>query len=146
MAWGGWPGDPSPTPMPLPPDLPNEPNARLYPDLQAIAPTSLYVERTYGNRVHLRFATSIGNAGPGHLQIRGKVVGDMTQGTQEIVDAAGQVIQTQDVGSFELHPMTVNALIAAGLIARQDEIRGKNGQRTASYAMSYTGQAALHAS
>src|SRR5512145_2913395 len=37
------------------------------------------------------------------------------------------VEETCWIGSFELHPMTVNALIAAGLIARQDEIRGKNG-------------------
>lgn len=56
------------------------------------------------------------------------------------------VEETCWIGSFELNPMTVNALITAGLIARQDETRGKNGQRTASYAMSYTGQAALHAS
>ena len=56
------------------------------------------------------------------------------------------VEETCWIGSFELNPMTVNALITAGLIARQDETRGKTGQRTASYAMSYTGQAALHAS
>jgi hypothetical protein len=56
------------------------------------------------------------------------------------------VEETCWIGSFELNPMTVNALITAGLIARQDEVRGKNGGRTASYAMSYTGQAALHAS
>lgn len=54
------------------------------------------------------------------------------------------VQETCWIGGIELHPMTVNALIAAGLVARQDEVRGKDGGRTASYAMSYTGQAALH--
>jgi Lysyl oxidase len=104
VAWGEWPGDPSPTPTPLPADLPKEPNARLYPDLQAIAPTGWYVERGYDNKASLRFSTSIGNAGPGHLQIRGKLMDKLTQGTQEIVDATGQVVQTKDVGTFELHP------------------------------------------
>ena len=55
------------------------------------------------------------------------------------------VQETCWIGSFELNPMTVNALIAAGLIAQQDVVSGKNGGRTASYAMSYTGQVALQA-
>ena len=52
----------------------------------------------------LRVSTSIANPGPGHLQIRGTVEGDMTRGTQEILDPEGRVVQTKDVGTFELHP------------------------------------------
>lgn len=55
------------------------------------------------------------------------------------------VEETCWIGGRELHPMTVNALIAAGLVAQQDVVAGKNGGRTASYAMSYTGQVALQA-
>jgi len=55
------------------------------------------------------------------------------------------VQETCWIGSFELHPMTVNALITAGLVAQQEVVPGKNGGRTASYAMSYTGQVALRA-
>jgi hypothetical protein len=104
VSFGGWPGEPSPTPRPLPPDLPKEPHATFYPDLQAIAPTGYYVENRGEGNARLRFSTSIGNAGPGHLQIRGRIVGSMTEGTQEILDEAGRVLTTRDVGSFELHP------------------------------------------
>lgn len=77
---------------------------RYWPDLLAIAPSSFYVDgRTAGKRF-LRFPTAIGNAGNGHLQVRGKVVGDVTQATQEILDDDGRVVETKDVGTFELHP------------------------------------------
>lgn len=104
VAWGALPGDPSPTPPPLPPDLPKEPFAEYYPDLKAIVPTGFYVERGHEGKASLRFSTSIGNAGPGHLQIRGTILGNLTQGTQEILDPSGRVVKTKDVGSFELHP------------------------------------------
>lgn len=104
VSFGGWPGAPSPAPRPLPPDLPNEPHAKFYPDLQAIAPSGCYVDNRGDGHARLRFSTSIGNAGPGHLQIRGRIVGSLTQGTQEVVDEAGRVLTTRDVGSFELHP------------------------------------------
>lgn len=75
-----------------------------YPDLVAIAPSSFYVDtREAGKRI-LRFPTAIGNGGPGHLQIRGRIEGNVTRGTQEILDASGRVIETRDVGTFELHP------------------------------------------
>lgn len=75
-----------------------------YPDLVAIAPSSFYVDtREAGKRI-LRFPTAIGNGGPGHLQIRGRVEGNVTRGTQEILDGSGRVIETRDVGTFELHP------------------------------------------
>lgn len=76
---------------------------QYYPDLQAIAPTRFYLDRSV-RRPRLRFATSIGNPGPGHLQIRGRIVGNQTPGTQEILDPYGRVVATRDVGSFELHP------------------------------------------
>ena len=53
------------------------------------------------------------------------------------------VQETCWIGGIELHPMTVNALITAGLVAQQHVVPGKNGVRTASYAMTYTGQVAL---
>lgn len=50
------------------------------------------------------------------------------------------------IGSVELLPMTVNALITARLIEQRDKIAQKSGVLTASYVMSYAGQAALQAS
>ena len=48
------------------------------------------------------------------------------------------------IGAVELLPMTVNALIAARLIERDKVFRIRGGV-TASYVVSFTGQAALHA-
>lgn len=49
------------------------------------------------------------------------------------------------IGTVELLPMTVNALIAARLIERERTFR-TGGVLTASYVMSVAGQAALQAS
>lgn len=89
--WGGWDEGP-------PVDA-----TRYYPDLKAIAPRYFYLERRTSSRPLLRFATAIGNAGPGHLQVRGTIEGRMTRGTQEIVDEAGRILARKDVGTFELH-------------------------------------------
>jgi hypothetical protein len=78
-------------------------NARYYPDFVAIAPSSFYID-TVGGRRLLRFQTAIGNLGPGNLQIRGKVIGKLTQGTQEILDRDGRVVERKDVGTFQYHP------------------------------------------
>lgn len=77
---------------------------QYWPDLLAIAPSSYYVDTRTEGRRFLRFPTAIGNSGAGHLQVRGQVVGDVTQATQEIIDDAGRVLETKDVGTFELHP------------------------------------------
>jgi hypothetical protein len=52
--------------------------------------------------------------------------------------------QTCWIGTVELLPMTVNALITAGLVARDKTVSAD--RLTASYVLSYAGQAALHAS
>ena len=49
------------------------------------------------------------------------------------------------IGTLELLPMTVNALITARLVER-DKIFRRAGGLTASYVMSFAGQAALQAS
>jgi hypothetical protein len=56
------------------------------------------------------------------------------------------VQQTCWIGSVELPPMTVNALITARLLEQRDKISQKSGSLTRSYVMSYAGQAALQAS
>lgn len=81
----------------------NRDHMRYYPDFVAIAPSSFYIDDRSGRKL-LRFPTAIGNLGPGQLQIRGRVVGTMTQGTQEILDDSGRVVETKDVGSFTYHP------------------------------------------
>ncbi len=53
--------------------------------------------------------------------------------------------QTCWIGTVELLPMTVNALIAARLI-EPDRVFKRSGGVTASYVMSFAGQAALHVS
>jgi hypothetical protein len=47
------------------------------------------------------------------------------------------------IGTVELLPMTINALITARLIER-DKVFRSSGGLTASYVMSFAGQAALH--
>ncbi|MFN3430969.1 MAG: lysyl oxidase family protein [Candidatus Sericytochromatia bacterium] len=99
-------GEPEPEPYPMPGTGwgGTGGGSAYYPDLVAIAPSSFYVDtREAGKRI-FRFPTAIGNGGPGHLQIRGRIEGNVTRGTQEILDGAGRVIETRDVGTFELHP------------------------------------------
>jgi hypothetical protein len=55
------------------------------------------------------------------------------------------VQETCWIGAVELLPMTVNALITARLIERDKTFR-KTGGLTASYVMSFAGQAALKVS
>jgi hypothetical protein len=57
----------------------------------------------------------------------------------------GGVEQTCWIGTAELLPMTINALITAGLIER-DRMFRSGGRLTTSYVMSHAGQAALDAS
>jgi hypothetical protein len=56
------------------------------------------------------------------------------------------VEQTCWIGGIELPSMTVNALITARLLEQRDKVPQMNGALTASYVMSYAGQAALQAS
>jgi hypothetical protein len=60
--------------------------------------------------------------------------------------SAAGVQETCWIGTAELPPMTVNALITARLIEQRDKISRKDGALTASYVMSDAGQAALQAS
>jgi hypothetical protein len=60
-----------------------------------------------------------------------------------LVRSEGVVEQTCWIGTVELPPMTVNALITARLVERQESVSKKGGSLTASYVMSYAGQAAL---
>jgi hypothetical protein len=57
--------------------------------------------------------------------------------------SGADVRQVCRLGGLEPHPMTVNALIVAGLLAPQDDVRDTSGRRTISYAVSYAGRAAL---
>lgn len=95
-----------PTPFEPPSATPPAPTGsrQYWPDLLAIAPSSFYVDDKVPGKKLLRFPTAIGNAGPGHLQVRGKAVGDITEATQEIIDDAGNILDRKDVGTFELHP------------------------------------------
>ena len=54
-------------------------------------------------------------------------------------------LETCWIGTAELVPMSVNALITARLIERDQTVR-RGGGLTASYVMSLAGQAALHVS
>ena len=55
------------------------------------------------------------------------------------------VQETCWIGTVELLPMTVNALITARLIER-DKIFKRSGIQTVSYVMSFAGRVALHVS
>lgn len=98
-----------------------------YPDLTAIAPSTFYIDSSGGHR-YLRFQTAIGNSGPGLLRIRGQLEGNVTRGTQEIVDARGNVVATRDVGTFEYHPN--HGHFHVSYVARYELHRGDvNGEK-----------------
>jgi hypothetical protein len=110
-----------PAPVSLPPY--NGDVTKFYPDLTGIAPSSFYIDGRDG-RYLLRFPTAIGNSGPGLLRIRGRVMGNITQGTQEIVDGNGRVIATKDVGTFEYHP--THGHFHVSYVARYELKRGSD--------------------
>jgi hypothetical protein len=74
-----------------------------YPDLVATPPSSLYLTPNAG-QIELRFGTTIGNQGPGPMQIRAHNQGGVSHAYQEILAPDGQVLMTKDVGVFEYHP------------------------------------------
>lgn len=74
-----------------------------YPDLVATPPASEYL-KPYGSKIEFRFSNTIGNAGPGHLQIRAVPRGAKTSASQELLDDTGQVVQSRTVGEFTYHP------------------------------------------
>ncbi|MBO9541442.1 hypothetical protein J7643_12710 [bacterium] len=74
-----------------------------YPDLVATPAASIYLKQN-GRKVEFRFSNTIGNAGPGHLQIRAVPRGSKTSASQEIMDDAGQLVQSRMVGEFTYHP------------------------------------------
>lgn len=79
-------------------DYPN-----LYPDMKATWPGNLWVERS-GTGRKLHFSNTIANLGPGHLQVRGRVVNGQTQAIQEIIDDYGRIKATKSIGYFVYHP------------------------------------------
>ena len=78
----------------------------LYPDLRTLPPRDLLLDsRTVDGttRFALRFTTSIWNAGPGPLELRGASSGEKTLAYQRIYDDAGGVDERL-VGEFVYHP------------------------------------------
>ncbi|WP_353828332.1 lysyl oxidase family protein [Agromyces sp. SYSU T0242] len=95
-------------------DLPELPPGALLPDVIEEVPHHLQIQNTQ-QREFLRFSTTHINIGEGNLQIRGggqvePCVSDdigydeCTVATQEILDAAGDVVATHDAGSAVFHP------------------------------------------
>lgn len=99
---------PAPTATPTPSGSPTPSTTgkypQYYPDWTAVPPTNAWIENTSDGHKNLRFGTAIVNGGPGHIQIRGVVEGDVTRGYQQILDPNNHVVQEQDVGTFEYHP------------------------------------------
>jgi hypothetical protein len=77
----------------------------LYPDLRALPPSVVLLDsRTVDGttRYALRFTTTIWNAGPGPLELRGESSGDKTLAYQRIYDDAGGVTERL-AGEFAYH-------------------------------------------
>jgi hypothetical protein len=80
-------------------------SASLYPDLRALPPTDLILDRrVIGDSMHyrLRFTASIWNAGEGPLELRGESSGDRTRAYQRIYDDQGTFTERL-VGEFIYH-------------------------------------------
>lgn len=74
----------------------------LYPDMKAVPPGNLWIEKSNTTR-RLHFSNTIQNYGPGHLQVRGRLVNGQTEAIQEIIDDRGAVKATKSVGFFAYH-------------------------------------------
>lgn len=90
------------------------PPGALLPDIIEEVPHHLQIQNTQ-QREFLRFSTTHINIGEGHLQVRGggqvapcdidgEAYAQCTIATQEILDAAGDVVATHDAGAAVFHP------------------------------------------
>ena len=80
----------------------------LYPDLQTVVPRHLVIQNQQ-QREYLRFANGIANTGAGGLQLRPdpppRTVDTLiTTAVQELLDASGNVVASQEAGTFEVSP------------------------------------------
>lgn len=86
----------------------------LYPDIQEEVPNHLHIQNEQ-QREMLRFTTSHQNYGPGNLQVRGGgqvapcvvdgvAYDQCTIATQELLDAAGNIVATHPAGASIFHP------------------------------------------
>jgi hypothetical protein len=79
----------------------------LLPDLQTVVPQQLQVVNKQ-KKESLRFSNSVANTGAGHLRMRAEFpLSDPSEpqlGIQEILDADGNIVDSQVVSEFEFHP------------------------------------------
>lgn len=94
---------PGPVPSPSPSPTPSPNLSAFYPDLRAIPPEHL-MTRTVNGRLELRFDNTIPVVAGGPLQVRAYNTDTTTSAVQEILNTAGQVVQTKPVGQFAFHP------------------------------------------
>jgi hypothetical protein len=78
-------------------------NPGLYPDLQTVVPRQLQLVNQQQHD-YLRFSNGIANTGDGPWAVRPENVGGVTNAIQEIRDADGNVVDEQQVSTFEFHP------------------------------------------
>lgn len=82
------------------------PVAGLLPDLQTVVPTHLQLVNAQQREI-LRFSNGIANTGAGPWQMRPLFPPtnlEPQRAVQEVLNAAGQVVTTKEVSSFEFHP------------------------------------------
>lgn len=92
------PGMQLPTSQPAPRPS-SEGLTQYYPDWHPLPPRDVYLDGTPFNR-RLRFDTALSNLGPGHLQIRNRVIGGRHVAVQDILDSSNRVIYTKEVSRF----------------------------------------------
>lgn len=84
---------------------PTRATSPLYPDLRSVPPNQLRLDRVLiGDATHhvLRFTTTVWNAGPGPLELRGESSGDQTLVYQRLHDEDGGVAEHL-AGEFVFH-------------------------------------------
>lgn len=92
------PPPPSPTIAPAPTESPG-PLAAWYPDWLPLPPRNIAMDGPDDNR-QLRFDTAIANIGPGHVQVRNRLVDGKKVAVQDILDGEDRVIHSRNASQF----------------------------------------------
>lgn len=95
-AGGDRPTLPSPAPAP---ESSLSPQAAWYPDWYPLPPRNVFMDGAVTNR-QLRFDTAIANLGPGHVQVRNRVVNGRPVAVQDILDGENRIVESKDASRF----------------------------------------------
>jgi hypothetical protein len=92
------PAPPSPTIAPAPAESLG-PFAAWYPDWLPLPPRNVFMDGSPDNR-QLRFDTALANIGPGHVQVRNRLVNGQKVAVQDILDGEDRIVHSHNASRF----------------------------------------------